>query len=316
MKRAAISVILLSASLALIAGCGQKEAAGSPPDYKTLASVPADSSSDPELRYALVIEACKDGVCPQAVHLVKGSRVVDSMKLEWPSVSQESEAEPVDAAWGAGDPLGLEQPLSAFATGNEATSVSVAARPVHLDKARTALLVTQRAGWEHLKHHHDLFAVDNGKLNRLWSGAEGPGPTWSSTDVISGPGQSQQILYFSAFQYPNADMPDTLSVTRIAWDTQHKKIVESSVGGYTELQLLVLGNYAAIGPARTAYNRAGGCFTPLMWVLDSRQFPGSGDRFLLGTLTSRPRLASALLDAAKTCTPPLGGKLTAYQEAH
>jgi hypothetical protein len=277
-----------------------------------LASYSADPDSN--LQYQLAIDSCVQTKCPVVVRLMKGNRVLDSQQLEWNSTTQESSPEDVDAQWGGGDPLESDSPLKAFATGEETSYLSTLARPVRVTVDRLGLLVTQRAGWDEVKRHHDLFLFDGDKLRRDWTGSEGAGPTWSSTAVVPGVGKAEQVLFFSGFLYPADDQPDHISVWKVAWDPAQKKMVESAAVDSVSLRLLSFGGYPSVARARAARNKANSCISPVLWVLNSSFYKGAPGKVLLGTITARPELAPAVLSAAQKCSPPLRGTTLPYEE--
>jgi len=292
---------------------GNAAQTGNAATSSVLVSFPADPSS--ALQYQLAIDPCVQEKCPVVVRLTNGNRVLDSAKLEWNSTTQESSPEDVDAQWGGADPLDSSARLKAFATGEEASYLSMLARLVKVTADRVGLLVTQRAGWDEVKHHHDLFLIDGEKLRHDWSGTEGAGPTWSATAVVPGVGKAEQVLFFSGFRYPTEDEPDHLSVWKVAWDPAQQKIVESAVGDSVSLRLLSFGGYPNVAKARAARDNANSCVPPVLWVLNSSFYKGAPGKVLLGTITARPELVAAVLAAAQKCSPPLRGSTLAYEEA-
>src|SRR5277367_2299511 len=277
-------VLLLAAVALLVSACGTGEPAtrAAEPDVSTspkpppgptphiLLSLPADSLAP--LRYELAIDPCKDGSCPVMVRLMRGTEVVDSASLAWGSNTQDTAEEEVDARWGAGDLLVGVPGVKAFASGEEAAYVSTLARSVSIASHQLGVLVTQRAGWEHLKHHHDLFLRDGEKLVRAWSAIDGAGPTWSSVDLVVDPAGTQHILYFSGFLYPSADSPDRLNVSTVEWDEQIKRMVESPPLAALPLEVVEFGRYSKLARAHAGREPLNECVAPLLWVLESRSY--------------------------------------------
>src|SRR5882672_2200939 len=282
-------------ALAVTAACGQANSppavkpadaaapAIPPPSANVLMSVPAGPNSP--LRYELAIEACVANKCPFTVHLSKTGQLLSSQPLPWPSTGQQTNEEDIDGGWGAGDLLLGTSEGKAFASGEEATYMAVYATVVHLAAAQWGFLVTQRGGWEHLKHHHELFLVSGSTLRSAWSATDGNGPTWSSTEVIRG-STLDQVLYFSGFQSPSTDITDTLSVSSIQWDEQKQDIVVLPVKEMKSLNFVLLGRYPSIAKAQSARTAAALCATPPLWVLDSKAYAAVGGKFFLATMTS------------------------------
>jgi hypothetical protein len=315
MRGAAIVRFLLCFILCLISGgCGRRQpesrASASEATYKVLATFPADPAST--LQYQLVILSCRSNRCPVAIRLVSGDRLLDLAILSWDGTTQDATAEAVDAQWGAGDPLGAAPQLKAWATGEEANYLSTVARTARVTPKQMGLLVTQRAGWEHLRHRHDLFMNDGAKIHREWSAEEGTGPTWSSSDTISNPDKTDQILHYSAFQQPAPDKPDDLGVSRVSWDLQQQKIVETPLVSGDPIRLVAFGEYPSIARAFKAREKAASCVPPFLWVLDGRYYGGGAGKFFLGTITAHGNLARRILEVGKQCSPPLKGSIALY----
>jgi hypothetical protein len=242
---------------------------------------------------------------------MKGTEILDSASLAWASSSQETSEEEVDSRWGAGDPLTGIPGVKAFASGEEAAYVSTLARPVGI-ASRLGVLVTQRAGWEHLKHHHDLFVHDGEKLVRAWSAIDAAGPTWSSTDTAADSAGTQHILYYSGFLYPSPDSPDRLNVSSIEWDEPTKRMVESPAPAGVALEVVQFGRYAKLARARAGREPLNECVAPLLWVLESKSYGDLTGGYMVATITSRPALLAQVLQEGKKCYPQLEAELRPY----
>jgi hypothetical protein len=161
----------------------------------------------------LVIAECRQSECPMEVRLRSGGRVVDRVALPVAARSRRAQAEIVDEIWGA-DPG-----LTAWATGVENSHVSTAARMLRLAPQTTALLVSQRYGFEHVKRNHLVILPRAGKLTIAWKVEEGAGPTWSATRTIRGQsGRRHEVVYENGFYEPEEDAADRLDVARLRWD--------------------------------------------------------------------------------------------------
>jgi hypothetical protein len=130
--------------------------------------------------------------------------------------------------------------------------------------------------------------------------------------VIADRDQVEQILFFSAFQSPAPDTPDSLGVTRVAWDSRQEKVVESPLERGEPIRLVTFGGYPSIARAQSVQAQAADCVPVLLWILGSKDYQGAPGRFFLGTITARPDLAPKVFEAAKACTPPMEGKLLPY----
>ena len=279
-------------------------------EWRWLQSQPASASV--AVRFELVIERCIDAQCPVAIHLVKEGSVIDSYTLPWPSPSQETSPEDLDPQWGAGDPLlGLPN-IKAFASGEETSYISMVSRSVRLSSSRYGVLVTQRAGWEHVKHQHVLLIEEGGKLRVAWTADEGAGPTWSSTNLASGGGETQHLLIYSGFQYPDARQADSFSVATLVWDEAQAKMVDATASDSTALQWVEADpSYGTITAAQRARVKMAECVAPLLWVVEKGS-GGTQRRYVLSTLTQHADQAAAELQRWQHCKPPQGAHLTAY----
>ena len=309
--------ILVQALVLAGASCA-RPASGPPgaepsPVRDALATFAVDARST--AKYELAIEACTEAKCPVVVRLAEGGRVLATATLAWESSSRDATPVDVDPRWGTGDPLAAETPPKGWVSGEEALALTILVRPVRLAPERTALLVTQFAGWDHLKRSHELFLADGGKLVRAWFGAERAGPTWSSAEIVPGLDGSEQVLFVSGFQSPSTDQPDRLSVQLVAWDAAQGRVIETPGAGAAPIRLVSFGGFAEIEAAQKARDEAAACVTPVLFVLDSAAYRGVRGRFFLGTVTARPDLLPSIIEKGKSCARPVTGVLLAYDKA-
>ena len=170
-----------SVSLAalVLLGCAPEpkpaaKALESPPEV--VATFPASA----ELSFGLAPGKCADAKCAAVVQLLANGKVIDSSPLDFAASDAQLNKGTADKLMGAGDPLQGEDALAAWTAGDGERAVATAVRPMKLSSERTALLVDQLAGFEHVKRRHYLYVADNKKLKRIWTGEESAGPAWSA----------------------------------------------------------------------------------------------------------------------------------------
>jgi hypothetical protein len=246
----------------------------------------------------LVIAQCRRSQCPIEVRLRSGGRVVDHVTLPVAARSQRAKAEIVDPVWGA------DAGLKAWATGEENSYVSTAARLLRLTPRRTALLVGQYYGFEHLKRSHLVILPRAGKLTVAWKAEEGAGPTWSATHVSAGAGSTRhEVVYLHGFYEPEEDAADRLDVARLSWDDASTRLREIALPARNEpLYLLDLGTHDTAAQARQARS-ANLCLSPY-WVLDASRFrAGAANKATIGMLYASLDLAENAASDARRCLP-------------
>jgi hypothetical protein len=183
-------------------------------------------------------------------------------------------------------------------------------RDVALTGTERALLVTQQAGFEHLHRRNDLFVVSGGRLTRVWSAAEGAGPTWSSVAIVPRPGGAEALVLFEGFRHPDPNEPDTLSARALTWDAQQRAMVaRAPVSAAAPVYAAVVGRFAKAQAARQASQGISGCLD-LFWVLPIDQIPGAGQGgYALTAMSTRRDLAEKALEDAKRCLSTPTGAL-------
>ena len=245
------------------------------------------------LRWQAGLPACSGKQCPITLWLVEGETVVDSKPVAWPANSVELRQDDAEPGWGAGDPMGSAS-VTVWASGDEERYVGTVVRPVKMGTV-PAILVDQLRGFEHLRRNHELFAVHNRKLDRVWQGEEGTGPAWSSTAIVSLPDATEGVVYYSGFRYPSPAEPDRIETTLLRWERgalQERK-------DDAPREALVIGAFPSAAAAHRSRNKARDCLGTF-WVLPASRF---SDRtgFVLALPGATPERIRQRLEAVKKC---------------
>lgn len=254
--------------------------------------------------YELSVAPCGQKSCPFRVRLLPGKNRLSSVDLDWVKANGPATKEAIDESSGVGDPLQPDKGLTAWSTGDEKENVSTVARSVRLTSNLNGLLIDRRAGFDHLKRHHDLFVAVNNKLLHAWSDEEGPGPSWST--VALSPARtdgSQDILYFKGFRSPSDTDPDRLLFFRYRWVSAQNKVVELETKSEV-LAAVIAGTYDSVSKARQVQAGAS-CFDPA-WVLRSEAFSTlTSGNFVLAAVTTRKSFADTKAAEINSCAPQL-----------
>ena len=257
----------------------------------------------------LAIAECHSSECPIEVRLRATSRVIDRVTLPVAASSQRATAETTDTLWGA------DARHRAWATGEDNDYVSTAAHLLRLAPQATALLVSQRYGFEHTKRNHLMILPRAGKLHIIWKTEEGSGPTWSATQIIGGPDR-QQIVFFHGFFDPDEDTAERLDAVRLDFDAASARLHESALPNRaTPLYLLNLGIHETVAQGREARSTNANCLAPF-WILDAGRFrAGAGGRAIVGSLYATRASAEAAARAAKSCLPGASASVETWTSA-
>jgi len=234
-------------------------------------------------------------------------RIIDRVALPVTASSQRAKAEAVDWLWGA------DAGRKAWATGEENDYVSTAARLLRIAPRTTALLVSQRVGFEHIKRNHLLILPRAGKLVIAWKAEEGAGPTWSATEIVGRSGR-QEVAYFHGFFEPEEDISERLDVIRLSWNGAAARVQDTPLPAPTmPLYLLDLGTHDTAAQARQA--RSDDCLSPY-WVLDAGRFrAGAGGKAIVGMLHASRARADEAARSVKKCLPSVSPSVTTWAAA-
>jgi hypothetical protein len=246
----------------------------------------------------LAITKCRSSECSIQVRLRRANRVIDRVTLPNAVSSQHIRAETTDMLWGA------DAGRRAWATGEEADYVSTAARLLRIAPQTTALLVSQRSGFEHLKRNHLLLVPRAGKLVVAWEAGEGQGPTWSATQIIGSNPDRREIIYFNGFYDPDEDTAERLDAVRLSFDAASARLREIALPTRTmPLYLLNLGIHESVAQARAARSEFPYCLTA-HWILDASRFRADASgRAIIGSLYASRAAAEKAARSAKSCLP-------------
>jgi hypothetical protein len=258
--------------------------------------------------FDLTMLKCTLHECPIQVQLLDAGRVVDHLALPVPAVSRRLKAEAIDQDWGA-DPG-----LTAWRSGLEGDYVATAARMLTLAPQVSGLLVSQRYGFEHVKHNHLFVVPRHGKLRVLWKAEEGEGPTWSATQILPAlPGQGHDIAYLQAFLDPEEAVAERFEAVRLRWDAVSARLQATPLPDpATPLYLLSLGAYESIAKAREKRSAYSFCLSSY-WVLDASPFPGlASSKAVIGKVYRQRSLAETAARSIKSCLPSMSTQVVTW----
>jgi hypothetical protein len=271
----------------------------------------------PRYAYELSIERCArppeqtfrgNPECPINIRLILGGKAVDSVALPETACGPPRPTK-VDRTFGA-DPE-----ASAWITGTEACQVGVAARLVDLTLETSALLVTQRIGWDHLLRRHALYVADKGKLREVWSADEGPSSSsLTAVSVLPLTRPSSHDVAFIAVHHSDDEIAERLEARRLRWDGPAARIIESPMPDQeSPLHLMYVGPFRTAAAARAARSRFGlECFR-LYDVLPTKLVPGLlRGQFVLGVVFASREPATAMRKDAERCPGAPESRLVEY----
>ena len=260
--------------------------------------------------FDLAIAKCRSSECSMQVRLRRANRVIDRVTLPNAVSSRRVRAETTDTLWGA------DAGRRAWATGEEADYVSTAARMLRIAPQTTALLVSQRSGYEHLKRNHLVLVPRAGKLVVAWEAGEGQGPTWSATQIIGSSADRQEIIYFHGFYDFEEDTADRLDAVHLGFDAASARLRETVLPTRTmPLYLLNLGIHDTAAQAREARSAIPYCLTS-HWILDASRFRADASgKAVVGSLYATRAAAEEAARSAKSCLPDVTAAVEMWSAA-
>jgi hypothetical protein len=210
-------------------------------------------------RHELSLAACEAGACAFELRLVgAGAAQSAPVALGWPATEAPARPVAAEAAHGTGTPLDpAAWGARVWSTGQEESTITVSAHMLPLPssaKGRQALLVTQMAGFEHLKRRHALYVASANGPRLAWSHEEPPGPTGSW--VLAPAGQWPLLLRQGGLQDGG---PERMELRRLQWNAGRQVFVEKASRPPAALQAVVAGRHAGVAAAQAARQRHGDC---------------------------------------------------------
>ena len=176
--------------------------------------------------------------------------------------------------------LHLSERRTVWRSGDDEDETILSIRPFRLSHELTGILIDERQGFEHVKRWHALLAANGNKLVELWKGAEGAGPTYSTTAQVALPDGRQGLLFYSVFLNPDNTAPDKLRIEALTYESKTGKMIPYQA----ELNGLTVGPYDTVAAARQARALKRSC-GPALWVLSASAAPGAPRAgYMLATL--------------------------------
>ncbi len=242
----------------------------------------------PGLSFTLVNGVCAEKSCPAVIELVASGQRLDAVPLEF-AANEAALAAKVDDASFATHEL-----IASYTAGQEEGAVTTALQAVRLSPQRTALLVQQAAGFEHVKRRRDVFIVEDKKLKRIWSQQDGAGPVRSYADVLAR-GDAQEIVVIEGGSFVPTET-DRVTAQRLVWDDAAKTLSAVAVD---TMSAVAVGSFASAEAARAKL--ADACLANY-WILSDDQLGGKSRRFVLALLTPDAAAATSL-KSNRECSP-------------
>lgn len=294
-----------------------RAAAPSGPSGKVLQTLvpqapPAQAASAPAAaHFTLSWPGCRSDSkrCPYEIawHFAEpDAQASRGLALDWAApAGARVRAVPWDLSHGAGEPLAVPSSKrpAVWAAGEEEGTVTASARLLPLPGAALpAVLVSQMAGFEHLKRRHAAYAVVQGQIKKVWSRAETAGPhvSWVLTP------RGRPPVHLSVFLQPDDSGPDKLAAHELVWNKAQSTLTER--GGASGLHGVVAGTYGSVAEAQAARSAAS-CLGEY-WVIDAQSLKWTlPHRYALLLPASLRAAASAEVARLKRCQPAVQGRV-------
>jgi len=255
-------------------------------------------SAAPHPAFELVVAECQADQCPIEIRLQGRSEPAPGLRLDWSAPSKTIEPGEQNVT-GVGALLSPEKIRSWTIGGNE-KGIAVAAKPLLVAKKVPALLVTQTAGFEHVKRRHYLIVANAGRLQLAWRGVERQGPHFLGASVVNGP-NGAEVIVTDVFANPDTARPDTVNVRKLQWT----KGAAREIRLRAPIPATVLGPFASAADARAA--RTGATCLAGYLVLPAGRV-GQPRGFVLAAPASTAGAARQALKDVQSCAPSVQGR--------
>ena len=283
--------MVAGALVSMIPACG----AAGPSKGGALQSIPIAGDAS----YEIAILECSESGCPIEVRLVRAEETIARASLDWPASTREVYPSEITRELGIGDPFDPPR-AEALVAGEESNAVAVLGRPVRLTPELTALLVDQAVGFDHVTRRHYVFVARDGALERIWTGREGQGPTYTATAIRAVAADRDEVLYFDQLSLASGATFDELTVSALAWDAGSRALQQEPARG---LHAVVLGPY----PDASAARQEPLCLAGFLVLPADRLLTVGGAA--LAAITGSESAASATRESLASCTDRLAAQI-------
>jgi hypothetical protein len=243
------------------------------------------------------------------VRLVRDGQVLGQVS---PFATACSDAEPasIDRVFGA-DPE-----ARAWGTSVEHCEIDLAVRPVELAPGITALLATQRAGYEAIYPLHWLIGDRNGRPEVLWESPAGP-DYFTRVRVLPTDDPHRNDLAFIEVFTPSGAETETIKGMRLSFDPLTGEVKTSALpDARSPLFLVTVGPFRTAKAAAQAWTDDRDCLFSYR-VFKAALLPGLRARdHLLGLVLARREDAMAAMNELTRCSGSSRASLSEYSGPH
>jgi hypothetical protein len=243
------------------------------------------------------------------VRLVRGGQVIGQVS---PFAMACGDAEPasVDRVFGA-DPE-----ARAWGTSLEHCETDLAVRPVELGPGVTALLATERTGYEAIYSLHWLIGPRNGRLEVLWESPAGP-DYFTRVSVLPSDAPHRNDLAFIEVFTPSGAETETIKAMRLSFDPVTGEVKTSLLpDARSPLFLVAVGPFRTAKAAQRAWTVDRDCLFSYR-VFKAALLPGLRARnHLVGLVVARREDATAAMNELARCSRISKASLLEYPASH
>ena len=257
--------------------------------------------------YRLTFAECSNNECAVNLQNLIDDKVVSQISLPWPASNTTFYEYDVDRWYGMGDPLSQEYVKAWFLGDSENDSLAVGIQIIELDDDTKGLLVSQTAGFEHVKQNHQLIAEKNNKLDIIWEYTEPQGPYWSN--VVVAKEEKGSFTLIEGFSNANSNVEDSLEVRRFSWDSSASKLVNQE---NADTKVVVTGPFENAGAARSEIFNKPECYGANFNVLNGNVFGLS--QFWIAAATTHTDYATYMKDSITDCNKTYTTKIADYSK--